>query len=459
MNQEQLEDQRMGGMRNVWILTISMAALAICYTMLVPFLPVYLLDIGVPEDHAALWSGAVFSITFFIAGIMAPIWGKIADKKGKKMMAVRAGFAIAFSYFLLGLVQGPWQLMAARAFQGFANGFMPAAMTMVSLSVNEKRVGAALGIFQTGLILGNVVGPFMGGVIENFVGMRPAFSVAAVIVGLATAAVLFFVKEPQLAEAKRERSDQSGELTQDCKENSSSVGGTSSATTPMRGHRAPHAKATAHQVHGESKHTHSSSIWEDFKFVRKHGILVQLLWIYFFMQCALMMLQPILALYVGQMQGTMQGAAMLSGTILSMGGIAGSITTNLWVRYGQKKGYFRVISLCLTGAGTVLLLQSLPFGVLWFGALQILVGSFLVGVNPSLSAAITLNTDPDFRGRIFGMTSTAQQFGCMVGPLFASVVSTYIGMSYVFVLTGLLLFYLAYTSFKLSKTHSTVGQE
>lgn len=78
--------------------------------------------------------------------------------------------------------------------------------------------------------------------------------------------------------------------------------------------------------------------------------------------------------------------------------------------FGSNKGYFKTISFCLW-AWTVLLLQALPFGIWWFGALQILIGSFIVGVNPSLSAAVTLNTDPAFRGRMFGMTTTAQQFG------------------------------------------------
>ena len=100
-------DRELGGMRNVWIITLAMMTLAICYTMLVPFLPVYLLELGVDKDLVALWSGAIFSITFFIAGLMAPIWGKIADKHGKKMMAVRAGFAIGISYIFLGLAQGP----------------------------------------------------------------------------------------------------------------------------------------------------------------------------------------------------------------------------------------------------------------------------------------------------------------------------------------------------------------
>ena len=118
------------------------------------------MELGVPKADVALWSGLVFGITFLIAGIMAPIWGKIADNKGKKRMALRAGFAIAVSYVLIGMVTDQYQLLMGRALVGFANGFYPAAMTMVSLSVDEKQVGRALGIFQTGLILGNVIGPF-----------------------------------------------------------------------------------------------------------------------------------------------------------------------------------------------------------------------------------------------------------------------------------------------------------
>ena len=400
-----------GGMRNVWIITASMTVLAICYTMIIPFLPIYLLELGVPKDDVALWSGLVFGITFLIAGIMAPIWGKIADNKGKKRMALRAGFAIAVSYVLIGMVSNEYELLLGRAFVGFANGFYPAAMTMVSLSVDEKQVGRALGIFQTGLILGNVVGPFLGGAIESIVGMRPVFYVSGAAVLIATLAVLFFVKEPKL------HTDESNE-------------------------------------EGKSKQsTKSTSLREDFKAVQQQPVLVRLLWIFFFMQCAIMMLQPILALYVGDMQGTMEGAAIISGTILSIGGLAGSLTTNIWVRIGERRGYFKTISYCMLGSGVVLLLQSLPVGIWWFGVLQVLIGSCIVGINPSLSAAVTLNTDPSFRGRMFGMTTTAQQFGSMVGPVFASIVSTYVGISYVFSITGLLLLYMGFQAQKMFVQH------
>ena len=400
-----------GGMRNVWIITASMTVLAICYTMIIPFLPIYLLELGVPKDDVALWSGLVFGITFLIAGIMAPIWGKIADNKGKKRMALRAGFAIAVSYVLIGMVSNEYELLLGRAFVGFANGFYPAAMTMVSLSVDEKQVGRALGIFQTGLILGNVVGPFLGGAIESIVGMRPVFYVSGVAVLIATLAVLFFVKEPKL------HTDESNEDSK------------------------------------SKQPTKSTSLREDFKAVQQQPVLVRLLWIFFFMQCAIMMLQPILALYVGDMQGTMEGAAIISGTILSIGGLAGSLTTNIWVRIGERRGYFKTISYCMLGSGVVLLLQSLPVGIWWFGVLQVLIGSCIVGINPSLSAAVTLNTDPSFRGRMFGMTTTAQQFGSMVGPVFASIVSTYVGISYVFSITGLLLLYMGFQARKMSVQH------
>ncbi|MBP6923893.1 MAG: MFS transporter [Veillonella sp.] len=444
MNQQVHEDKQLGGMRNVWILSISMSILAICYTMITPFLPVYLLELGVEQDLVALWSGAVFGITFLIAGIMAPIWGKIADKHGKKRMALRAGFAIGIAYVIIGFVSNAWELLLGRAFLGFANGFFPAAMTMVSLSVNEKRVGQALGIFQTGLILGNIIGPFLGGAVESVVGMRPVFYVSGIAVIIATFMVLFLVKEPNISAlpSKQLSADDENEAAKTAADLSkiTKKGQTIAATVE-------HKKAVQKDT----------SIMGDFRHVQGQPILMQLVWLFFFMQFAIMMLQPILALYVGEMQGTMDNAAIVAGTILSIGGLAGAVTTNLWVCLGQNKGYFKTISFCLAGSGAVLLLQALPFGIWWFGALQILIGSFIVGVNPSLSAAVTLNTDPAFRGRMFGMTTTAQQFGSMIGPVFASVVSTYMGIAYVFGITGLLMLYLSYKTKMLSGAHDRVS--
>ncbi|EGS38423.1 MFS transporter [Veillonella sp. oral taxon 780] len=386
------------GMVAVWILTIGMSLLAICYTMIIPFLPVYLLELGVEQEQLALWSGLSFSISFFIAAIMAPVWGRLADQHGKKLMAIRAGILIGLSYLWGAFVQDEYQFLLVRAFQGFANGFMPAAMTMVSLSVPKERVGTAMGIFQMGLVLGNTVGPLTGGLTELAVGMRPVFMVAGITLFIVTAAIAIFVKEPQV-------------------ESEASV--------------------------------KTTSFSEDLQAAKQNKVLLHILGLYFLVQAVMLMLQPIVAIYVGELKGSMEGAAMLAGSILSGGGVMGMIMTNVWAAYGQRRGYFRVISYGLMGTGTVLLLQSLPFGLWWFGALQLLIGVFIVGIFPSLGSAMTVNTDPSVRGRVFGLATTSQQLGNMIGPLFASIVATYWGTSYVFLVAGIGMMIIGYLVLKI----------
>ena len=87
------------------LLTTCAVLMSMSYTMLIPFLPMYLIqDLGVVKADVDMWSGAIFAITFLVSGIMAPIWGALADKKSRKLMALRAGFCLAITYFLGGLV-------------------------------------------------------------------------------------------------------------------------------------------------------------------------------------------------------------------------------------------------------------------------------------------------------------------------------------------------------------------
>lgn len=140
--------------RNVIVLIISMFLVSAGYTMVIPFLPLYLSELGVPEEQLTLWTGLVFSSCFFVAALMGPIWGKLADTSGKKKMAVRAGILLGFSYLFCGLCQNEYHLLAARAFQGFANGFVAAAMAIISVSVQSSEIGVTLGAAQTALVIG-----------------------------------------------------------------------------------------------------------------------------------------------------------------------------------------------------------------------------------------------------------------------------------------------------------------
>ena len=80
------------------ILTLAATLMSSSYTMLIPFLPVYLTkELGVTE-HVNLWSGAVFSVTFLVSTFMAPIWGAMSDKGSRKLMAIRSAVLLSLAY-------------------------------------------------------------------------------------------------------------------------------------------------------------------------------------------------------------------------------------------------------------------------------------------------------------------------------------------------------------------------
>lgn len=375
---------------NLWVIAVSVAFTSASYTMLVPFLPMYLFEIGVSEADVAMWSGAVFSVSFLIAALMAPYWGKMADKKGKRLMAIRAGFCLGLVYFLGSIVTSPEQLFCVRILQGFANGFFPACMAIVSSSVPKEELGFSLGLVQTGQIIGTVMGPLLGGVLAHVVGMRGSFVLAAVVLLIVTAVVATLVKEPE--------------------------------------------RVKGVQVAG--------SVFSDIKYAMKNRLLVEMLLLSFMIQVANMVLQPVVSLYIAQLQGSMEGVMLTAGIVFSLGGLAGAFSTTLWGRIGQKKGYFYVMVYAFCGAGVFNFLQYFPVSVFGFGVLQFMFGLFFVGANPAVSATLVNCTDPGFRGRVFGLATTASQSGAMVGPLLGGYISTALGIQYVFLFTGPLLFML-----------------
>lgn len=85
--------------------------------------PLYVEELGV-QGHAAIvqWSGVAFSATFITAGLIAPVWGKLGDKYGRKSMLVRASLGMAVTVSLMGMVTNIWQLVGLRLLVGLAGG-------------------------------------------------------------------------------------------------------------------------------------------------------------------------------------------------------------------------------------------------------------------------------------------------------------------------------------------------
>lgn len=391
--------------KNIITLVASMFLVASGYTMVIPFLPLYLGELGVPEHEIALWTGLVFSSCFLVAGIMGPIWGKLADLGGKKKMAVRAAVLLGFSYLFCGFCQNQYHLMAARAFQGFANGFVAASMAIISDSADSDKLGGTLGMAQTSLVVGGILGPLMGGALSHAFGMRNTFFLSALFLWIVAVAVIVFVKDRNTG--------------------------------------------TVHKTREKT------SISQDLSYAAHNPSLRELLLLTFFLQTTLLMIQPVTSLYVGELMHHEGNIELTAGFIMSSGGLAGALTTTLWGKFGQSHGYYYAMALTLLSAGAFTILQSIPDSIWGFGICQFLVGCFVIGANPSINAALVEHTPSDFRGRIFGLSNTAQQFGNMCGPLLSSLISMALGIWEVYLAAGLIQLLLGV---KVAMTHRKEGR-
>jgi MFS transporter, DHA1 family, multidrug resistance protein len=105
-----------GWQRNVWALSLSVFIAFVGFQFFSPFLPLYVRELGVTDPSAiALWSGVLAAVTPTVSGFLAPLFGRLADRFGRKMMLIRslAGFTVIIA--AMGLVTSVWQLFASRA--------------------------------------------------------------------------------------------------------------------------------------------------------------------------------------------------------------------------------------------------------------------------------------------------------------------------------------------------------
>ena len=126
-------------------------------------LPLYISQLGVTSHEAlSMWSGLTFSVTFLISAIVSPMWGSLADRKGRKLMLLRASLGMAIAILLQAFATNVWQLFLLRGVMGLTSGYIPNAMALVASQVPRERSGWALSTLSTAQISGVIGGPLMG---------------------------------------------------------------------------------------------------------------------------------------------------------------------------------------------------------------------------------------------------------------------------------------------------------
>jgi MFS family permease len=192
--------------RNQYVMVATVFVVFTGFAFVLPFLPLYVHELGVAdEETAALWAGVLIGVAPLLAGLLAPVWGRLGDRYGQKPMALRALAAYVVLLILSARVTSVSQLLVLRAGVGLFGGIGPLGLAMATSLAPREQTGRAVGLVQAAQILAAAVGPFGGGLLADTIGIRATFLVAAAVCAGAFALVLWLYAEGPRSAGTREQ--------------------------------------------------------------------------------------------------------------------------------------------------------------------------------------------------------------------------------------------------------------
>ncbi len=150
------------------------------FTLVMPFLPLLSASSASPTSgQIAMWTGISLGITPALTALLAPAWGRLGDRYGRKIMVERSLVSFVVLFAAMGYVTRAWHVLVLRAIQGLFAGYGSLSVAMAAESAPRDRMPAAIGAVQTAQRIGPAVGPLIGGLLAGLVGLRRAFLVTA----------------------------------------------------------------------------------------------------------------------------------------------------------------------------------------------------------------------------------------------------------------------------------------
>jgi DHA1 family multidrug resistance protein-like MFS transporter len=354
-----------------------------CATLSFPFLSIYLYDLGATEENISFWLAIASSITFLCGAVIMPIWGALSDRYGRKIIILRSAASLSIAYFVQGIVQTPFQLVLGRALQGLSFGFIPITQALLT-EMAGPHAGTAVGMLISARSAGTVLGPFVGGILTHFFSLRVVFVLASMLEIVAFIAVIRYVHEPK------------------------------------------HKKAPSSE---NKKH----GLLDSFKSLSHNRVFMFLLGLMVVNQAAILLVEPIITLHIAHLTGSLENAAILSGTMLGAAGLACVLGGTWWGRFGENHGIRRAMIFTFLGDAFFAFLQFLAPNVWTFGLALFFFGFFIIGGATSITAAIAQYTEPEIRGSAYGLNATAMNIGNCTGPLLGGFIGSVWSVQAVFI--------------------------
>ena len=356
-------------------------------SQILPFLPLYVSQLGVTSHEAlSMWSGLTFSVTFLVSAIVSPMWGSLADRKGRKLMLLRASLGMAIAILLQAFATNVWQLFILRAIMGLTSGYIPNAMALVASQVPRERSGWALSTLSTAQISGVIGGPLLGGFLADHVGLRAVFIITAILLTVSFLVTLFLIKE----------------------------GG--------------------RPVVSKSERLSGKAVFASLPYP---GLMISLFVTTMVIQLCNGSVGPILALFIKSMAPDSSNIAFLSGMIAAVPGVSALMSAPRLGKLGDRIGTARILMATLIIAVILFFAMSFVTTPLQLGVLRFLLGFADGAMLPAVQTLLVKYSSDQVTGRIFGYNQSFMYLGNVAGPLMGAAVSAMAGFRWVFAATAI----------------------
>lgn len=368
--------------RNLAVCALGAFTTIVAMTLLLPFLPLYVEQLGVSDPAAIVqWSGVAFGATFLSAALTAPLWGRLGDRYGRKLMLIRASLGMAVAMSLIGLAENVWQLVLLRLLAGLLGGYASGATILVATQTPKARSGWALGVLSSGIMAGSLAGPLIGGLLPPLIGIRNTFFMAGAVIFVTFLATTFLLRE-----APRE---------------------------PRQA--LPKGQAPA----------------PGWAAVKDKKALLSMFVVACLLMFATLSIEPIITVYLQELRA--QNVTLMAGLVLSAGALGSIISASQLGKLADRVGHWRVLTVCLAVAALLLIPQALISAPWQLVLLRFLMGLALGGLLPCISSIIRHSVPDNIAGRMLGYSTSSQYVGQVLGPLAGGFVGGHLGMRTVFV--------------------------
>ena len=372
--------------RTVYISLVCVFCTAFGVSQLAPILPLYFHDLGVQTPEAmSLWSGLATGATYIIVCLAAPFWGRVADKKGRKITLIRSSFGMALCNALIAFQTTPEGVVLIRLIQGLVSGFYSASITLIASETPIERTGWALGLLASANLAGSLIGPLLGGYIADTVGIRNDFIIVGALMGLAGVLATIFIHENYVPKPNPEK----------------------------------------------------LSIRKLKEQIPEFNSIVALCVASFIYAICIMSLQPVISVYIkGIVPSGTENLAFIAGAVFSAMGIAQLMSSSPLGKLVDKIGPRKVLVVSLIYVGVLNIPQAYVSDVYQLAIIRFLQGFGLGGMLPALNTYLSSKTPREFTGQVFSYNQSCLFFGYFLGSVGGASLMAWLGFTTLFWVSG-----------------------